>query len=77
MTQILTCTWAPTALAVPQLTKGREWAAKLVTADRQGAALVEHLVSPVRQAEALGIDYLLVAQRWWGTGEEIEGSTSR
>jgi len=29
----------------------------------------------VAEAEALGIDHLLVAQRWWGTGEEIEGST--
>lgn len=75
MTQLLTCTWAPTALAVPQLTKGREWAAKLVMAELQGTALSERLLAPVRMAEALGIDYLLVAQRWWGSGEEIEGST--
>jgi hypothetical protein len=40
MGHILTCTWAPTALA-----------------------------------EGLGIDYLLVAQRWWGSGQEIEGSS--
>jgi FMNH2-dependent dimethyl sulfone monooxygenase len=32
-------------------------------------------VEPVLRAEALGIDYLLVAQRWYGTGKEIEGST--
>lgn len=75
MGEILTCTWAPTALAVPQLTKRPEWATKLVTDDRYGPALTEHLLSPVRLAESLGIDYLLVAQRWWGTGEEIEGST--
>lgn len=75
MNRILTCTWAPTALAVPQLTKGRDWAAKLVMADLQGSALTERLLTPVRMAEALGIDYLLVAQRWWGSGEEIEGST--
>lgn len=75
MAEILTCTWAPTALAVPQLTKGSEWAAKLVTADRQGTVLAEYLLNPVRLAETLGVDYLLVAQRWWGTGQEIEGST--
>jgi dimethylsulfone monooxygenase len=33
------------------------------------------LLEPVLRAEALGIDYLLVAQRWYGTGKEIEGST--
>lgn len=27
------------------------------------------------RAEALGFDQVLVAQRWWGTGREIEGST--
>jgi FMNH2-dependent dimethyl sulfone monooxygenase len=75
MAEIFTCTWAPTALAVPQLTKKTEWAAKLVTEDRYGPALTDHLLSPVRLAEELGIDYLLVAQRWWGTGQEIEGST--
>lgn len=75
MAEILTCTWAPTALAAPRLTKGSEWASKLVTADRQGPALAEYLLNPVRVAESLGIDYLLVAQRWWGTGQEIEGST--
>jgi FMNH2-dependent dimethyl sulfone monooxygenase len=33
------------------------------------------MVAPVLKAEALGIDFLLVAQRWWGTGAEIESST--
>ena len=27
------------------------------------------------KAEALGITFLLVAQRWWGTGAEIEASS--
>ncbi|MGE0822908.1 MAG: LLM class flavin-dependent oxidoreductase [Candidatus Binatia bacterium] len=75
MGEIATCTWAPTALAVPRLTKGREWADKLIADERHGDALAEHLLSPVRLAESLGIDYLLVAQRWWGTGEDIEGSS--
>ena len=42
---------------------------------RTGAALSERLLAPVRYAEKLGIDYLLVAQRWWGSGEETERST--
>jgi FMNH2-dependent dimethyl sulfone monooxygenase len=29
----------------------------------------------VRRLEELGISHLLVAQRWWGSGVEIEGST--
>ncbi|MGC1679046.1 MAG: LLM class flavin-dependent oxidoreductase [Candidatus Binataceae bacterium] len=42
---------------------------------RTAAALAERLLAPVRYAEELGIDYLLVAQRWWGSGEETEHST--
>lgn len=75
MAHIYTCTWAPTALAVPRLTTDKEWASKLVMADLQGTALTERLLAPMRLAETLGIDYLLVAQRWWGSGEEIEGSS--
>ena len=72
MARILTCTWAPTALAVPQLT-GKNRALGL--AELHGPQLTERLLSPVQAAEALGIDYLLVAQRWWGSGQEIEGSS--
>ena len=80
MTTIKTCTWAPTALAAPDLTgkaKDEEsvWGGKLVHTGQSGPALQKRLLAPVQQAEALGIDYLLVAQRWWGTGQEIEGSS--
>ena len=80
MATIKTCTWAPTALAAPNLTrqaaeKKPERTGKPAHAGRSGPALVQRLLAPVQQAEALGIDYLLVAQRWWGTGEEIEGSS--
>jgi FMNH2-dependent dimethyl sulfone monooxygenase len=44
-------------------------------AELAGATLQERLLKNVRIAEELGIDYLLVAQRWWGTGSEIEGSS--
>lgn len=40
-----------------------------------GGPLNDRLLAPVIKAEALGIDFLLVAQRWWGTGAEIEAST--
>ncbi len=72
MTRIATCTWAPTALSGPRLTGG---GGQSELATLEGAEAVERLLAPVRHAEALGIDNLLVAQRWWGTGEEIEGST--
>ncbi len=60
--RVLTCTWAPTVVARPDDA-------------RSGAALSERLLTPVRYAEKLGIDYLLIAQRWWGSGEETERST--
>ena len=75
MSRIFTCTWSPTTLAVPQLLKGQERSLDVVTPNLQGAALGEQLISQVRNAEALGIDYLLCGQRWWGSGQEIEGST--
>ena len=75
MSEILTCTWAPTAMAVPRLSSRAKSASNTLIPDIAGAELQEHLLQPVRFAEQLGIDYLLVAQRWWGTGEEIEGST--
>ena len=73
MSRILTCTWAPTAMGGPRLLGG---AARPSNLDElEGSALRERLLKPVRQAEALGIDYLLIAQRWWGTGLEIEASS--
>lgn len=73
MGRILTCTWAPTAMGGPQLRRGAVQPSPL--ASLSGEELRTQLFDPVLRAEALGIDYVLVAQRWWGTGEEIEGST--
>ena len=78
MGRILTCTWAPTALAIPQLTMRKDSASNLnrsSLAELSGTPLTDQLLTPVQAAEALGIDYLLVAQRWWGSGQEIEGSS--
>ena len=69
---MLTCTWAPTAIGGPDLAgSGR----RSTLGSAAGAELETRLGDPVRRAEDLGIDHLLVAQRWWGTGAEIEGSS--
>ena len=71
MSRILTCTWAPTAMAGMRLAGGPRRLRGFVS--ESGPALGDELLAPVLEAERLGIDYLLVAQRWWGSGEEIEG----
>jgi FMNH2-dependent dimethyl sulfone monooxygenase len=68
-----TCTWAPTVLATPRLLRGAR--GDLGIAGLEGEALAARLLEPVHRAESLGIDDLLVAQRWWGSGAEIEGSS--
>ena len=73
MTGVLTCTWAPTAISGPRMLRGQEVRRGLAAVS--GEQLRERLVAPVLQAEGLGIDFLLVAQRWWGTGAEIEASS--
>ena len=75
MSEIFTSTFAPTAMANLQLTKRVRAASRSPIAELAGDALQERLLKGVRAAEELGIDYLLVAQRWWGSGAEIEGST--
>jgi FMNH2-dependent dimethyl sulfone monooxygenase len=75
MSRIFTCTWAPTAMSVPRLSKQSRLTSSALIPDISGAELKNKLLAPVQLAEQLGIDYLLVAQRWWGTGDEIEGST--
>lgn len=69
---MLSCTWAPTATTGTDLSNsGRRGR----LGQRSGADLVDRLQDPVLRAEAVGVDHLLVAQRWWGTGQEIEGSS--
>jgi FMNH2-dependent dimethyl sulfone monooxygenase len=40
-----------------------------------GDALRTFATQYVQRVEALGVSHLLVAQRWWGSAEEMEGST--
>ena len=74
MSAILTSTFAPTAMANMQL--GNKPCGRLVRDRRRPAKRCKSGCSRgSASAEGLGIDHLLVAQRWWGSGAEIEGST--
>ncbi len=68
--KMLTCTWAPTVFAGPQVvstnTKGRF---------PDGGALRTAVLPALRRIEELGLSHLLIAQRWWGSGAEMEGSS--
>src|SRR5262249_41647602 len=67
--------WAPTAISIPRLSAKSRSETGIMIPDISGSELREHMLAPVRMAEELGIDHLLVAQRWWGTGDEIEGAS--
>ncbi len=62
-------------MSVPRLSRKSRAESGVAIPELSGAVLKEHLLAPVRFAEQIGIDCLLIAQRWWGTGDEIEGST--
>ncbi len=66
---MFTCTWAPTVFQGPQLVDRH--LGRLPVGERLHAVLGDH----ARRIEDLGITHLLVAQRWWGSGEETEGSS--
>ena len=66
-----TCTWAPTVFQGPQL----DGAARRSRSAPTGATLRQVVRDVAARIEALGITHLLIAQRWWGTGEEIEDAS--
>ncbi len=66
-----TCTWAPTTF---QGTRIIERDAKPLSVP-SGEGLIELTTKLVTHYENLGVSDLLIAQRWWGTGQEIEGSS--
>ena len=66
-----TCTWAPTVFQGTQVVN---------KTDRPGALppgedLLRITTGLVQKYEALGLSHLLIAQRWWGSGAEIEASS--
>ncbi len=66
-----TCTWAPSTFAGTQVVK----TGATPRAMPSGAQLREIVKNVVGRIEALGLSHLLIAQRWWGNAQEIEGST--
>ena len=66
-----TCTWAPTTFQGTQVVNKRDPAAKSPAPE----ALLQLTTDWVRRYEELGLSHLLIAQRWWGNGEEIEASS--
>jgi len=40
-----------------------------------GSALEQFVLPQVRRLEGLGLSHILIAQRWWGSGVETEGSS--
>ena len=66
-----TCTWAPTVFTGPQISGDNKTPTRF-----PGHRALEELVLPrVRRIEELGLSHLLIAQRWWGSGKEMEGSS--
>jgi FMNH2-dependent dimethyl sulfone monooxygenase len=66
-----TCTWAPTTFEGHRLVAGKRQGRKMPA----GGELDSIIRRFSERIEALGLSHLLVAQRWWGSGEEIEGSS--
>lgn len=67
---MLTCTWAPTVFA-----GSRVVASNPKGTFPDGRALREVVLPALERIEALGLSHLLIAQRWWGSGVEMEGSS--
>ncbi len=67
---MLTCTWAPTVFQGTQVVDHTPPGVMPAGQDLHAAT-----VGFAQTIEALGISHMLVAQRWWGSGAEIEASS--
>ena len=66
-----TCTWAPTVFQGNQVVD-RQTKPSLLPSGEDLASLTRQIV---QNYEAMGLSDLLIAQRWWGNGEDIEASS--
>lgn len=66
-----TCTWAPTVFQGTQVVDKAISPSTLPAGDD----LLRITTGLVNKYEDMGISHLLIAQRWWGNGEEIEASS--
>lgn len=68
------CTWAPSVFAGQRMLQGTDTGAA-----RQhgpvGTMLDQHFTQHCQWLEAIGISHVLIAQRWWGSAQEMEGSS--
>jgi FMNH2-dependent dimethyl sulfone monooxygenase len=69
--KMYTCTWAPTVFTGQQVTGDN----KTPSVFPGHEALAELVLPRVKKIEGLGLSHLLIAQRWWGSGKEMEGSS--
>ncbi len=66
-----TCTWAPTTFAGTRVVKNDQPVREIP----KGEALTQLVANYVSRLEKLGLSHILIAQRWWGNANEIEGSS--
>ena len=66
-----TCTWAPTVFQGTQVVERKTTPSSIPS----GEDLYGLTTGLVQQYEALGYSDLLIAQRWWGSGTDIEASS--
>lgn len=66
-----TRTWAPSTFSGTSIVRNDTRRAGLPDSQK----LQEIVRAYVSRVERLGLSHLLIAQRWWGNGEEIEGSS--
>ncbi|MEM7366619.1 MAG: LLM class flavin-dependent oxidoreductase [Pseudomonadota bacterium] len=66
-----TCTWAPSTFSGTRIVKNDAPRRSMPDGDQ----LQNIIKAYVGRVEALGLSHLLIAQRWWGNAEEIEGSS--
>ena len=64
-----TCTWAPTVF------QGTQVVHKRTASATPPDGFLPNITQLVQRYESLGINNLLVAQRWWGSGKDIEASS--
>lgn len=65
------CTWAPTVFQGTQVVTRQTRPTHIPS----GVDLTALTTGLVQQYEQMGVSDLLIAQRWWGNGEEIEASS--
>ena len=66
-----TCTWAPTVFQGNQVVDKYDRPSLIPAGDD----LTRTTKQIVQRYEAMGLSDLLIAQRWWGNGEDIEASS--